>query len=436
MHYYSLRGDSPLAPLEQALLEGLAPDGGLYFPTCIPRFPGYLLEQLREQGQADRDPMGFLQETAFHVMSRWFGDAVAPEALWEIVRGAQSFPLPVRPVGPFQVLELFHGPTMAFKDVAARYLARLMDYYLTRSNEHAYLLVATSGDTGGAIATGFAGLERIQVVVLFPKGKVSKLQEEQLTRTASNVIPVEVEGVFDDCQALVKQAFVSPRLEHLNLTSANSINIGRLIPQIIPYVYAYLVLGRQNLEVVVPSGNFGNLTAALFAREMGLPLPRLVAATNANDATVRYFHHGQYQPQPTVQTLSTAMDVGAPSNFDRVRELYGNSYQRVRQVLRGYAVTDEETVATIRRVYESYEYLLCPHSAVAWAVAERCMEEGTRPLVVATASPIKFAGEIQAATGIPVDDAAEIERLRGLPARKHTLVNDIGALEALLLSLS
>lgn len=437
MLYYSTHRQAPTVGLEEALLRGLAPDGGLYYPTHIPIFKPEVLQALRAVWEAT-DPqnqsavLAFLQRVGFELLQRWFGEEIETEALQAIAADAQSFPIPIRAVGGMQVLELFHGPTMAFKDVAARHLARLMGHFLQRRGEQAILLVATSGDTGGAIADGFAGQPNIRVVVLFPKGKVSQLQEEQLTRVAPNVTPIEIEGVFDDCQALVKWAFTAPTLRHLPLTSANSINVARLIPQALYYLYAYLVLDRPDLEVVVPSGNFGNLTAGLFAQAMGVPLARFLAATNANDAAARYHASGQYQPQTTMPTLSTAMDVGNPSNFARVLELFGHEYARFRDVLGAYDVSDAETVTTIRRVYEEHGYLLCPHTAVGWAVAERHGTPGLHPLLVATAAPAKFARELFEATGIHVDNRAAIERLQSRPARKLTLPNDPSALAEVL----
>lgn len=437
MLYYSTHRQAPPVGLEEALLRGLAPDGGLYYPTHIPTFEPEALSALRAawettDAQDEGAALAFLQRVGFELLQRWFGEEIEAEALRAIVADAQSFPIPIRWVGEMPILELFHGPTMAFKDVAARHLARLMGYFLERRGEQAILLVATSGDTGGAIADGFAGQANIRVVVLFPKGKVSQLQEEQLTRVAPNVTPVEIEGVFDDCQALVKGAFTAPDLRHLPLTSANSINVARLIPQALYYLYAYLLLDRTNLEVVVPSGNFGNLTAGLFAQAMGVPLARFLAATNANDAAARYHTSGQYQPQPTTPTLSTAMDVGNPSNFARVLELFGHDHARFRDVLGAYRVSDAETVATLRRVYEEHGYLLCPHTAVGWAVAEHHATPGLQPLLVATAAPAKFAREMFEATGIRVDNRAAIERLQHRPARKLTLPNDPAAMAEVL----
>ena len=440
--YYSTGQQAPEVGFEEAFLNGLAPDGGLYYPTTIPTFSALEQEQLRAVWQdmrASDDPdatQNYLQRIGFESLNKWFGDEIEHDALQQIARDAQSFPISIQRVGEFEVLELFHGPTQAFKDVAARNLARLMSYFLKKRDERAMLLVATSGDTGGAIAHGFADLENIDVVVLFPKGKVSALQEEQLTRVAHNVTPVEVEGVFDDCQALVKQAFVHPNLAHLPLTSANSINVARLIPQVIYYLYTYFLLDRNDLQIIVPSGNFGNLTAGLFAREMEIPLHHFIAATNMNDAAVRYYQSGQYEAQPTKQTLSNAMDVGNPSNFARVLELFGHRHERFRDGLRAYRVNEEQTIQTMKDVYEQHNYLLCPHSAVGWYVASHYANPELQPVIVSTAAPVKFAREIKGVTGIQIDDSAEIERLQTRPKRKTTIQNRWDQLEPILLDLA
>lgn len=440
--YYSTRQQASEVGFEAALFNALAPDGGLYYPKHIPTFTVGEQAQLRavwKEWQGAKDATAaqrYLQLIGFELLNKWFGNEIPAEALRDIAIGAQSFPMPIKQVGEFKILELFHGPTQAFKDVAAHNLARLMSYFLQKSNKRAMLLVATSGDTGGAIAHGFANLKNIDVVVLFPKGKVSLLQEEQLTRVANNVTPIEVEGVFDDCQALVKKAFVHPDLAHLPLTSANSINVARLIPQVIYYLWSYFTLGRNDLEVVVPSGNFGSLTAGLFAREMGIPLKHFVAATNLNDAATAYYQSGTYQAQATKQTLSNAMDVGNPSNFTRVLELFAHQHQNFRNGLRVYSVTNEETVQTIIDVYQRHNYLLCPHTAVGWFVASQHATPGLQPVVLSTASPLKFASEIQRATGIKIDNSAEIARLQTRPQRKTTIKNEWSQLQDILLDLA
>lgn len=425
MHYYSTNHQSPHVNFQTALFRGLAPDGGLYYPEQFPRFSAE--ERRALQGAS-------LQDVAQAVLTRWFGDEIDSSSLHEISLAAQHFPIPLRQVGPVRILELFHGPTLAFKDVAAQNLSRLMSHFLTRNARRITLLVATSGDTGGAIAHGFANIDNIDVYVLFPSGRVSGLQEEQLTRVADNVHPIEVDGVFDDCQALVKRAFNDPDLAALNLTSANSISIGRLIPQIIYYVYVYAQLPRSDIQFIVPSGNFGNLTGGLFAREMGLPFNSFIAATNANDTAVRYISTAAYTPNPTIQTLSNAMDVGNPSNFVRLLELFGNDHAAFTAVLQAYKVSDADTAATIRRVYAAYDYVLDPHTAVGWTVAERHANPEMQPILIATADPVKFAREIEDTTGIVVDDTAAIAALRTRPQRRTPLPNNYDALKQLLLA--
>lgn len=425
IQYYSTNQQAPLANFEEALFNGLAPDGGLYYPTEFPQFSAAELADLRGAS---------LAEVAYAVLHKWFHHEIPAEALRIIATEAQHFPIPLRQVGPYHILEVFHGPTKAFKDVAAQNLSRLMSHFLKSRNEQVTLLVATSGDTGGAIAHGFSNIDNIDVYVLFPKGRVSALQEEQLTRVAPNVHPLEIEGVFDDCQAMVKRAFNDPDLARLNLTSANSISIGRLIPQIIYYVAAYAQNPEAEIEFVVPSGNFGNLTGGLFARAMGLPFQSFIAATNQNDAAVRYYQTGAYEPRQTIQTLSNAMDVGNPSNFVRVLELFNHNHEAFKQVLQAYKTNDEETVATIKRVYETHGYLLDPHTAVGWLTAERHAHPEKETIIVATASPVKFAGEIKETTGIEVDDSAAIAALQTHEKRKTLLPNDYEAVKAVLLS--
>ena len=419
IRYCSTNGQAPAVTFAEALFQGLAPDGGLYFPDQFPKFDAAELAALHGVT---------LPEAGLAVLQKWFGAEIPAADLQAIAAAAFHFPVELRPVGPFQLLELFHGPTQAFKDVAAQTLARLMSHFLQARRENILLLVATSGDTGGAIAHGFADVPNIDVVILFPKGRVSALQEEQLTRVAENVHPLEIDGVFDDCQALVKRAFNDPALASFRLTSANSISIGRLIPQIVYYVYAYGLTGRSDLEFVVPSGNFGNLTGGLFAREMGLPLDHFIAATNQNDVAVRYLETGRYEPQPTIQTLSNAMDVGNPSNFVRVLELFGHDPERCRAVLRARSVTDAETIATMQAVYRDYHCLLDPHTAVGWHVAAELADPARQTIVVSTAAPVKFAAEIAAQAGLPVDDEAALQALARYGRRKTSLPNEYDAL--------
>ena len=422
IRYYSTHGKAEKVSFADALFQGLAPDGGLYYPDTMPRFSDEELVAL--QGAS-------LQDVGFQVLHKWFGDEIDEAELRPLAYAAQNFPIELKQVGPFQMLEMFHGPTMAFKDVAAQNLSRLMSHFLGKMEKKITLLVATSGDTGGAIAHGFADVPHINVYVLYPKGRVSGLQEEQLTRTAPNVHALEIDGYFDDCQAMVKQAFTDPDLAGLSLTSANSISIGRLIPQIIYYAYSYAVLQRDDLEFVVPSGNFGNLTAGLFAQAMGIPIKNFIAATNENDVAVRYQETAEYEPHETVATLSNAMDVGNPSNFVRVLELCGHDYEEVREKLQAYKVSDEETIATMKAVYDEHGVVIDPHTAVAWLIAERHGSAGS--IVVSTASAIKFAEEIERATGLVVDNQAAITALQGRPKQMTALPNDYEAFKAYLL---
>lgn len=423
IEYISTSKQAPAVSFQEALFRGLAPDGGLYFPTIFPLFSAEEIAALCGQS---------LQEIARQLLQKWLGDEISAEAITQIANEAQHFPIPIRKVGDIHVLELFHGPTLAFKDVAAQNLPRLMSHFLQREAREITLLVATSGDTGGAIAHGFSDVPNITVYVLFPKGRVSGLQEEQLTRVADNVIPVEVDGYFDDCQALVKQAFTDPTLAGLNLTSANSISIGRLLPQIVYYVYVYAHLCRGDIQFIVPSGNFGNLTGGLFARAMGLPFDSFIAANNVNDAATRYIETARYEPHETIATLSNAMDVGKPSNFVRVLELFGHDYEAVRDVLQAYRVDDVQTVATIQSVFAEHGYLLDPHTAVGWRVATDYGDPDKTKVLIATASPAKFADELRREAGIEVDNSAEIAALQQRQPRKISIPNDYRALVDLL----
>ncbi len=424
IHYYSTRHTAPEVNFETALFQGLAPDGGLYFPTEFPSFSAAEIAALRGCS---------LPEVGFRVLQKWFGPEIKTAALKDIADSALHFPIPLQQVGPYQILELFHGPTLAFKDVAAQTLSRLMSHFLQKRQEKITLLVATSGDTGGAIAHGFSDVPNIDVYVLFPRGRISALQEEQLTRVADNVHPIKIDGYFDDCQAMVKQAFNDPDLRPLKLTSANSISIGRLIPQIIYYVYAYAQTGRDDLQFVVPSGNFGNLTGAMFAQKMGLPFFSFIAANNRNDAAVRYLASGRYEPHETVATMSNAMDVGNPSNFVRILELYGHDHGRLAAELQAVAITDATTIETISRIKEEHDYLLDPHTAVGWTAAEQLADRNRPTIIVGTASPIKFAREIAAQTGLQISDREAIEQLSERPRKVTDLPNRYEAFRAHLL---
>lgn len=426
MDFFSLNKNSPKVSFKQALLSGLAPDGGLYYPESIPKFSPDEIENLKDN---------ILSEVGYKVLVKWLGNEMAETEIRQIAAQALNFEIPLRKVGNFFVLELFHGPSMAFKDVAARTLALLMSKVLEQENKQATILAATSGDTGGAVAHGFGGLPNIKVVILYPKAKVSQLQEEQLTRVSTNVFSLEVNGVFDDCQALVKKAFVDQDLKPINLSSANSISVGRLIPQIIYYVYAYSQIKKTNLEFVVPCGNFGNLCAGIFAREMGLPFNKLVAVNNLNDSVLKYYESGEFKPQATVQTMSSAMDIGQPSNFVRILKVFNHDYEAFKKVIKVVKATDQETVETIKEVFAKHDYLLDPHTAVAWYGAEQAGDDDYIKVILSTASPVKFADIIKQKTGLEVDDKQAIKGLKKIEKRKIEIANDYNQFKNILLSL-
>ena len=387
MKYYSTNKQAPVTSLADAVVRGLATDKGLYMPERIKRLPESFFE-----GIAD---MSF-QEIAYHVADAFFGEDIPTEALKHIVYDTLAFDAPVVHVNDnIYSLELYHGPTLAFKDVGARFMARMLGYLENRDGGMVNVLVATSGDTGSAVANGFLGVEGIHVYVLYPKGKVSAIQEAQFTTLGQNITALEVNGVFDDCQHMVKSAFMDDELNaHLKLTSANSINVARFLPQAFYYFYAYAQMKRMGkadeMVVCVPSGNFGNITAGLFAQQMGLPIKRFIAANNSNDIFYQYLQTGEYRPHPSVPTIANAMDVGDPSNFARILDLYGNSHEEICQHISGYTYTDNEIAETLKDTYARTGYLLDPHGACGY----RALTEGLQPteqgVFLETAHPAKF----------------------------------------------
>ena len=403
MKFVSLETPSDEASFEEALSRGIPADGSLYVPKHIPTLDAEVLHNLPDMTTAERGKA---------LLAPWVNDELSDSELNEIVAMAATFDTPVVAVGDKHVLELFHGPTMAFKDVAARYLAAFMSHFNKKSGRTSTVLVATSGDTGGAIAHGFGGIPGVRVVVLYPKCRVSRLQQEQLRRTADNIHTLEVSGDFDDCQQLVKEAFKDAQLtKRLHLTSANSISIGRLLPQTTYYAAAYGQLNQPNIRMVVPTGNIGNLTAGVLAQRMGVPIARFLAANNANNALYRLAQTGTYEPLRTKQTASNAMDVGAPNNLPRLMRLFDDSVDELRKNMDVSYVNDADTAKTISSVYEQTGYLLDPHTAVAWRASENVPSNGMADVIVSTASPLKFAEEIEKLTGIVVDNSAELEKL-------------------------
>ena len=408
MKYYSTNGQAPLADLQKAVVKGLAEDRGLYMPERINKLPKAFFDDIQD--------MKF-QDIAYNVASAFFGEDVDLDSLQDLVYDTLQFDCPVVKVKDnIYSLELFHGPTLAFKDVGARFMARLLQYFIrgkvcgdsVATDETVNVLVATSGDTGSAVANGFLGVDGIHVYVLYPKGKVSPIQECQFTTLGQNITAVEVDGVFDDCQALVKSAFVDAELnKHMKLTSANSINVARFLPQAFYYFNAYARMKQLNLadELVmcVPSGNFGNICAALFGHEMGLPVKRFIAANNANDVFYNFLQTGSYEPKPTIQTLANAMDVGDPSNFARIYDLYGKSHERISSLISGATYTDEQIRQTMRQCYEETGYILDPHGACGYQALADGLQPGEVGVFCETAHPAKFKEKVDDILGIDVE---------------------------------
>ena len=401
MRYYSTNGKAPMATLHEAVVKGLAGDRGLYMPETIKTLPQSFFDNI--------DKLSF-QEIAFTVAQAFFGEDVNEEDLRKIVYDTLSFDCPVaRVTENIYSLELFHGPTLAFKDVGARFMARLLQYFIRQEgNEEVNVLVATSGDTGSAVANGFLGVDGIHVYVLYPKGKVSKIQECQFTTLGKNITAVEVDGVFDDCQALVKNAFMDEELNnHMKLTSANSINVARFLPQAFYYFNAYArmkALGKADEMVVcVPSGNFGNITAALFGHRMGLPIKRFIAANNANDIFYNYLQTGKYEPKASRQTIANAMDVGDPSNFARIYDLYKGDHSAVTSLISGATYSDDMIRETMRQCYADNGYILDPHGACGYRALSEQLKAGETGVFCETAHPAKFKDTVDSIIGAEVE---------------------------------
>jgi threonine synthase len=397
MRYRSTARKAPLTSLRGAVLRGLAPDGGLYMPVEIARRSPEELEEFR------RLPF---TEVCFRVVRPFAGAEVPEEILWQVVSEAINFPVKLVSLSPgLHILELFHGPTLAFKDFGARFMARLMGYFVRGETRPLTVLVATSGDTGSAVAHGFLGVPGIRVVILYPSKRISEAQEKQFTTLGENITPLEVAGTFDDCQRLVKQAFSDEALnKRAFLTSANSINIGRLLPQMFYHVAAYrqLPVASVPLIVSVPSGNFGNLTAGIFAKRIGLPVARFVAATNVNDVVPEYLRTGEFHPRPAKASFSNAMDVGNPNNFPRLLDLCRNRLEYVQKEIWGHDAADDETLREMKAMHERYGYIADPHTAVGllgWEAYKREHPEPSQGLVLATAHPAKFADVVMKAIG-------------------------------------
>ena len=433
MRYYSTNGKAPLATLQEAVTQGLAADKGLFMPERIVPLPDDFFKQI--------DKLSF-QETALQVANAFFGEDIPETDLKAIVYDTLQFDCPVVQVKDnIYSLELFHGPTLAFKDVGARFMARMLGYFRKKDNNTGLVnvLVATSGDTGSAVANGFLGVPGIHVYVLYPKGKVSKIQESQFTTLGRNITAVEVDGVFDDCQALVKNAFMDKELnEHMTLTSANSINVARFLPQAFYYFYAYAQMKRlglaDNLVVCVPSGNFGNICSALFGKKMGLPVKRFIAANNANDIFYKFLQTGQYEPKASVQTIANAMDVGNPSNFARIFDLYGKDHAAICADIDGMTYTDSQIRNTVARCYAENGYLLDPHGACGYQGLEDGLREGETGVFGETAHPAKFKNVVGAIINDQVEIPARLGEFMKGTKQSVPMTKDFASFKAYLLS--
>ena len=394
MKFYSTNNRDLQLDIKEAVIKGLSSDNGLFMPEYIPVLPESFINNLSNLS---------LQEIAMAVLQPYFSNAIPDSKLKSIVDEAFNFNIPLKNVdGNISVLELFHGPTSAFKDVGARFLARVMATFVKDIEQDVYVLAATSGDTGGAVANGFIDVPGIKVLILYPKGKVSDRQERQFTTLGRNITALEIDGTFDDCQRLVKTAFLDDELnEKLFLTSANSINIARLLPQAVYYFYAYAQVKDKSRDVIfsVPSGNFGNLTAGLIAQKMGLPVKHFIAATNINDVVPEYLNSGKYNPKASVQTIANAMDVGEPSNFVRILNLFNDDLSSIKKAVSGYVVDDTKIRETIKMVFDESGYVLDPHGACGYSALANQMSKSEQGVFLATAHPAKFPEVVEEQIG-------------------------------------
>lgn len=432
MKYYSTNKQAPEATLHEAVVKGLASDRGLYMPKSIKTLPQEFFN--------DIDKMSF-QEIAYTVADAFFGEDVDAESLRKIVYDTLAFDCPIAQVSDnIYSLELYHGPTLAFKDVGARFMARLLQYFIRREGkEQVNVLVATSGDTGSAVANGFLGVDGIHVYVLYPKGKVSKIQESQFTTLGKNITAIEVDGVFDDCQALVKSAFMDKELnEHMKLTSANSINVARFLPQAFYYFNAYArlkALGKaDNMVVCVPSGNFGNICAALFGHAMGLPVKRFIAANNANDIFYNYLQTGKYEPKASRQTIANAMDVGDPSNFARIYDLYKGDHAKITSLISGATYSDDQIRETMKDCYAKTGYILDPHGACGYRALNEQFKDGEVGVFCETAHPAKFKDTVDPIIGTSVEIPERLAEFMKGKKQSVAMTKDFADFKAFLLN--
>ncbi|MFD2562163.1 threonine synthase [Aquimarina rubra] len=407
MQYYSLHNNAPKVSFSEAVIKGLAPDKGLYFPEKITPLPKSFFDTIENLDTI---------EIAFQTIKQFVGDEIPETELRDILTDVLSFDFPVVDIKEnIGTLELFHGPTMAFKDVGARFMARCLGYFNRNNDNKVTVLVATSGDTGGAVAQGFLGVKGVDVVILYPSGKVSDIQERQLTTLGQNITALEVDGVFDDCQDMVKKAFLDETItDHMQLTSANSINIARWLPQLFYFVFAYKQLKSKGKDIVfsVPSGNFGNICAGIVAHKLGLPVKHFVAATNVNDTVVRYMKTSDYDPKPSKATISNAMDVGNPSNFIRIQQLFDNNFESLKNSFSAYSFDDNATRKAMKEVYSQNKYIADPHGAVGYlGLKAYGLEENEYGVFLETAHPVKFLDIVEETLETKLQIPKQIEKV-------------------------
>ncbi|MFZ4058904.1 MAG: threonine synthase [Ferruginibacter sp.] len=432
MQYYSTNKQSPNVDFREAAIKGQAPDKGLYFPQYIPQVSADIINNIESIS---------IPDLAFEIMKPYVGTTIPDDVLKQIVTETINFDIPLIPVSEnIKVLELYHGPTLAFKDVGARFMSRCLGYFLRDSDRKVTVLVATSGDTGGAVANGFYGVEGIEVVILYPSGKVSSVQEKQLTTLGKNIHALEVSGTFDDCQLMVKQAFTDDALNaQLFLTSANSINVARWLPQQLYYFLAYRQWKTKAQAPVfsVPSGNFGNICAGILAHLSGLPVTHFIAACNANDIVPAYMETQQYQPKKAVATLSNAMDVGDPSNFVRILEMFQHNFPALKARFSSVSISDEDTKVTLKRILEAQHYLLDPHGAVGYLALENYLlnHPTLKGIVLETAHPVKFYDVVEPVIQQPVPIPEQVKAQLALEKKSVKIMPDAQALKSFLLSL-
>ena len=405
MNYYSLHHKSPKSTFKNAVVQGLAKDRGIYFPDNIQQLSKDFIENISDYSN---------HEIAYEVIKQFVGDEIPTKKLKEIVANTVSFDFPLVKVDDnIASLELFHGPTMAFKDVGAKFMAQCLEYFNKDNDDEVTVLVATSGDTGGAVANGFLGAKGVNVVILYPSGKVSDIQEKQLTTLGQNITALEVDGVFDDCQEMVKTAFLDEEITK-TLTSANSINVARWLPQMFYFFFAYKELHKKHKDLIfsVPSGNFGNICAGIMAQKLGLPIKHFVASTNVNDTVPNYLVDGIYKPKPSKATISNAMDVGNPSNFIRIQELFNNDLEALKSAFSSYSFSDDETRATMKQIYENSGYVADPHGAVGYlGLKKHGLKENEFGVFLETVHPVKFLDVVEETLPVKVEIPEQIKKV-------------------------